>query len=340
MAAFRRLTGDAEEKIMRMCIVLSLLCLVPGAVFAATGAFEGCIGGLLGQARENSHNFEIGVDFDKDPYSVSGQGLRLIARKLIGDVRAPYLEHIKGASFSVEAAKIADQKIRCVQITEAKNVFLCMSYHHEILNGTMWRFSIFSEGFSSVEKRTVVGHDHPAGRYIKAFIGGFNTPGAELTGFFAAVKDADLSTQERTFKREVYDQIIQRIGGPSEEFYVVSIPMTGTGIMTFFETASHELLHAQHRMIPAYKKIVTEFWNDEVTDEHRSVFTKSIADIYDTTDLSTVIDEFQAYLLQNGSEMGVYGSVGKYEGINFVAKYRKSLVKKLTQAGIKFIDLK
>jgi hypothetical protein len=325
---------------MRKCIILSLLCLVSGAVFASTGASGGCVDVLPGQARVDSHNFEIGVEFDKEPYSISGEGLRLIARKLIGDVKAPYLEQIKGAAFNLEAAKIADQKIRCVQIAEAKNVFLCMSYHHEILNGTMWRFSIFSEGFSTVKKRTVVGHDHPAGKYIKAFIGGFNTPGAELTGFFAVVKDADLSAQERIFKKEVYHQIIERIGGPSEEFYVVSIPMTGTGIMTFFDTASHELLHAQHRMTPAYKKIVTEFWNDEVASEHRRIFTESIADIYDTSDLSTVIDEFQAYVLQKGSEAGAYGTVGKFEGVDFVAKYRESLVKRLTQAGIKFIELK
>ncbi|MBK8203470.1 MAG: hypothetical protein IPK68_14455 [Bdellovibrionales bacterium] len=326
---------------MRKCIILSLLCLVPGAVFASTGASEGCVKGLLGEARADGYNFEIGIELDKDPYPVSGQGLRLIARKLMEDVEAPYLENINGAPFNLEAAKIADQKIRCVQAAEVRNVFLCMSYHHEILNGTMWRFSIFSEGFSTVKKRTVVGHDHPAGRYIKAFIGGFNTPGAELTGFFTAVKDSDLSAQERAFKKAVYDRIIERIGGPSEEFYLVSIPMAGpAGTMTFFETASHELLHAQHRMTPSYKRIVTEFWNDEVTSEHKGIFTKSIADIYDTSDLATVIDEFQAYLLQKGSETGVYGAVGKYEGVNFVEKYRTLIVKRLTQAGIKFIELK
>jgi hypothetical protein len=325
---------------MRICIILSLLCLIPGAVFASAGASGGCIEHLPRQAHASSHDFEIGVEFDKDPYPVSGEGLRLIARKLIGDVRAPYLAHINGAHFDLEAVKIADRQIRCVQIAEATNVFLCMSYHHEILNGTMWRFSIFSEGFSTVKKRTVVSHDHPAGRYIQAFIGGFNTPGAELTGFFTAVKDSDLSVQERAFKRAVYDRIIERIGGPSEEFYVVSIPMTGPGTTTFFDTASHELLHAQHRMTPAYKKIVTDFWNEEVTGEHRSIFTKSIAEIYDTSNLATVIDEFQAYLLQGGAEVGVYGSVGKYEGVNFVEKYRTSLLKKLTQAGIKFIELK
>ncbi len=325
---------------MRICIILSLLCLIPGAVFASTGASGGCIEHLPRQAHASSHNFEIGIELDKDLYPVSGEGLRLIARKLMNEIQAPYLAHINGAPFNLETAKIADQKIRCVQIAEATNVFLCMSYHHEILNGTMWRFSIFSEGFSTVNKRTVVSHDHPAGRYIQAFIGGFNTPGAELTGFFTTVKDSDLSAQERAFKKAVYDRIIERIGGPSEEFYVVSIPMTGPGTMTFFDTASHELLHAQHRMTPAYKKIVTDFWNDEVTGEHRSIFIKSIADIYDTSDLSTVIDEFQAYLLQRGAEANVYGSVGKYEGVNFVEKYRTLLVKKLTQAGIKFIELK
>jgi hypothetical protein len=337
---------------MRILIILSLLGVFCHDAFASIGGYiespeipknasEGSSRCLLGQVRASSHDFEIGIELDKDPYPVSGEGLRLIARKLMNEIQAPYLAHINGAPFNLETAKIADQKIRCVQIAEATNVFLCMSYHHEILNGTMWRFSIFSEGFSNVKKRTVVSHDHPAGRYIQAFIGGFNTPGAELTGFFTAVKDSDLSAQERAFKKAVYDRIIERIGGPSEEFYVVSIPMAGpAGTMTFFETASHELLHAQHRMTPAYKKIVTDFWNDEVTGEHRRIFTESIADIYDTSDLSTVIDEFQAYLLQKGSEAGVYGAVGKYEGVNFVEKYRTLIVKKLTQAGIKFIELK
>ena len=57
---------------MRKCIILSLLCLVSGAVFASTGASGGCVDVLPGQARVDSHNFEIGVEFDKEPYSISG----------------------------------------------------------------------------------------------------------------------------------------------------------------------------------------------------------------------------------------------------------------------------
>lgn len=282
-------------------------------------------------------NTPVNIHFNQEPYDISGLGLRLIAREQINTINNLYAKHLKNEPLDTHAIQMAEQRIDCVKITEAKNVIFCLAYSQYIMNMTFWRPSLYSEGFAHFPQRTVADHNNPSAPYIKYAIGGFNIPSEMFIDFFNEAPKGTYSSQEKVLVEKLYNPLLKEIG-TDEPFYIVTSAVNGgTMSESFFNTASHELLHAQLRMTPGYEEVVTKFWNTQVSKEHKTEFIESLRGVYNIDDERVMIDEFQAYILQKGAENSVYGSVKKYKDIDFVMLYADKLRSELEMAGIKAI---
>jgi|GEM_PF-4855848 len=225
-----------------------------------------------------------------------------------------------------------DHYIECAEIKELPGTFFCCSFYQQDINDALTRAGIFMGAGKGMKAGTVAKHsDFPLINY-KKLVAGHNLPGAVVTDFFAEIESAsDAQLKANTAEQAFLNQFVKskQIDALNGKFYLIGISIQTTkdqkGVI------SHEIFHAYHFLNPQYRDTVLRFWQDQVSDADKTAITNEVGLAYNVDDESLVIDEFQAYLVQNNAE--------KDRMKAFVAKYRNALLKELKNQNIELIQI-
>jgi hypothetical protein len=225
-----------------------------------------------------------------------------------------------------------DHYIECAEIKELPGTFICCSFYQQDVNDALTRAGIFMGAGKGMKAGTVVKHsDFPLINY-KKLVAGHNLPGAIVTDFFAEIESAtDKQLKPNAAEQAFLNHFIKskQIDALNGQFYLIGISIQTTkdqkGVI------SHEIFHAYHFLNPKYRDTVLRFWRDHVSAGDKTAITKEVGLAYNTEDENLVVDEFQAYLVQNNAE--------KDRMKAFVTKYRNPLLNELQKQNIELIQI-
>jgi hypothetical protein len=203
----------------------------------------------------------------------------------------------------------SNEGTECKHISDIPGTYVCLMDFSDMI-ATFARASFFVE---QAPQHTLVGekdlafqHSPPVTSY-----GGHDLNSQDLLTFFSASKKACkknhaycLNSHE-TFLRHLVAKAKSR---GFEKSVIIGIAAT---------SISHELRHARYFLNEGYRKTVNEFWNTVVSPEDRQLITQRLGVIYDANNTDLIINEFQAYLLQDGMPGG---------RVRYFTKYRAPLM--------------
>jgi hypothetical protein len=221
-----------------------------------------------------------------------------------------------------------DRYIECVEIEEIPGAFLCCSFYQQEINDALTRAGLFMGAGKGTKAGTLVAQsDFPLINY-KKLVAGHNLPGQTTLDFFAAARKAhDHNAAEKAFDETfVKSARLQKKGAA---FYLIGFAIQSMKDQN--SVVSHEIFHAHFTLNARYREIVENFWRHRVSAEDRDAVTKEIGRAYNVENEELVMDEFQAYLVQNRAEFDRMKA--------FVPKYREPLLKEFRDADVELVIL-
>lgn len=213
--------------------------------------------------------------------------------------------------------------IECAEVNELPGAYFCAATKKSMMNKALSRASIFSEGTTGVNKGNVIGTDSKSYLDIVAQASGHDIPSSELIGFWAKLEQTCQAGGACPIpeEKEFFDKIVSPISQIQHQFVIISYSLDSD----WYQTVTHELMHAQYFLNPVFQKTVDTFWDHEVTPDDRKKIKQVLSQGYNQNDEFVMKNEFQAYLLDS---KGPFGWLK-----DFSVKYRLKLVQKLTEAG-------
>jgi len=225
----------------------------------------------------------------------------------------------------------------CRETKEIPDTFLCLFNSQEEMGYALSRASCFIEGsFCGHPKGTVVGFSDPGFRAAILQINGYDLKGSDLLRFHKAALKKCEEVKEPDFCLNHYE---------NRAFQDFIIPMAtqspGSVLITFArfsaqpwnQTLVHEIMHAQYFQDKKYSEVVDRFWKNELTETDRENIRKALSKAYDPKDEHLMINEFQAYILQTDAQAPA--ALLR----DFVPRYRSRMMKKMSEAGIRPIEI-
>lgn len=204
----------------------------------------------------------------------------------------------------------------CLGVEEIPGAYLCQSSSQKLMNDTLTRMGFFMGAAKGLNYGTIMNNDDRMLKMYKNAIAGHNLPGDVIEDFY--LKVSDLNSDEASFKTGFVDKL------SDTNIYVI-----GTSIeekLDAKKTVSHEIYHAQYGLNPNYKRIVDAYWDIELSVSERGEVRTILGVAYNTND-GIIIDEFQAYVLEQNAE-----TTGHLKGM--AIKHGAALRKRLTDAGV------
>jgi len=172
--------------------------------------------------------------------------------------------------------------------------------------------------------------DDPALINYEKLIAGHNLTAEAIIGFYKSTASLEksskksLNVEEAQFQKEfLSSNKITRLG---KDFYVIAVSVQNTE--TTKELIGHEIYHAQYELNPKFRKTVDLFWNGIVNQKDKRKAADVLGKMYNTSD-RILIDEFQAYILEDGAESGPL--------LKLAVKYKPKLQAALKKAGASLI---
>jgi hypothetical protein len=219
----------------------------------------------------------------------------------------------------------------CAQTRELPGAFLCQSSTQRVMNLAFARASIFAEGGFGYSHGTVLKQSDPALAKAYAMIAGNDLKSVDLLEFYAKAAggcEADTELCLNSQEKEVFAELILPLADKGASFAVITYAapkpadlITGN---SYRDTVSHEILHAQYFLQPAYEEAATRFWTQALTEKDRAQVKKQLS-MYDVDNDYVMRNEFQAYILMAGANKSLLKAL--------VPKFREPLMKAMNDAG-------
>jgi hypothetical protein len=221
---------------------------------------------------------------------------------------------------------------RCAETQELPGAFLCASMKKTEMNQSLARASTYVEGLYGEKKGTVVTHGNFSFLTALYRAGGHDLRSEDLKKFYQEVevlcftdKTFCLSEQEREFFKEVVSPLFRQ----KKDFVILAYAIQSE--VTYQQVVTHEIMHAQYFLQPAYREICDKFWEESVSEEDKATIKSLLSKTYNVEDPLLLRNEFQAYLLMGGGEHLLLGKM--------VPKYRDNLIEKLNKIGLAPIQI-
>lgn len=194
----------------------------------------------------------------------------------------------------------------CRETKEIKRTILCLSYMQEDMNYNLARASFFVEGLADWPTGEVINHSH---RYLLRYspmIGGHDLKLTDLLRFYQRVDEVCEETQSEDYclsshEKEMYNNLITLLSEENEEAVVITFAVHST--LHYYEVVSHEVLHAQYFLDPAYRSVIDEYWENDVSEQDKNLARRSLERYYNVHEDELLLkNEFQAYVLMANAE--------------------------------------
>lgn len=216
-----------------------------------------------------------------------------------------------------------DRVIECAELASLPGAFIACAFYQRDLNETFTRAGLFmGAGKGFAPGMIPSARDYTLLNYQK-LVAGHNLPGRVIIDFGRALEvDSDGPTPAEagflnTFLK--HPSVRERDG----EFYVIGVSVQSMKPQD--SVISHEIFHAYRYLRPRYRAIIDLFWRERISAADRASITVEIGRGYNVDDEDLVIDEFQAYLLQENA--------GRDRARAFVPTYRDALIEALRDGG-------
>jgi hypothetical protein len=214
-----------------------------------------------------------------------------------------------------------DRYLECVEISELPGAYLCSAFYQRDMNDVFTRMGLFMGAGKGIKKFALVPQeDHTLANY-KKLVAGHNLPGSIVTAFAQAANDAS------EFESAFLKPFLEKVAEKKEKFYLIAFSIQN--MKSHQNVISHEIFHAQYYLNNGYNKVVNEFWQNDVTKEDKALIYETLGKAYNTDDEDLIIDEFQAYLLQQ--------EAGSDRLRALVEKHKSTLEAQLKKAGVKLL---
>lgn len=207
----------------------------------------------------------------------------------------------------------------CAAIKEINTTFLCVSSSRAVMNQMFTRVGFYWGTANGYPAGTLISNSDPVLAAYNKVITGQNLPGEIISDFYAQVlrlprSDKSLNSSESEFLNNVLKS--DQIKKLKNRYAVIGI---AADLASYEKNLVHETQHAKYYTWNAYRNNVNEFWKIHVTETDKRDIRNALSIAYNSEDEKVVIDEFQAYMLEDDSEAedNLLAS--------FVSKYRQEL---------------
>ncbi len=223
--------------------------------------------------------------------------------------------------------------ITCAEIAELRGAFLCVPFYQKQMNDIFLRAGIFWGTLKSWPPGTLIKDTDPVLKDLLQIADGHNLPGSVILSFYDRLRaemDHNLyaeSSETHFWKVFLSHPLVRSF---NENFYVIAVSAQQTS--NYREILSHEVHHAQYFLDKMYSTVVNSFWTTQVSVDDRKAIASILGAIYSSESEATMIDEFQAYLLELDGDEGILGI--------FSRKCAEGLRRSLRESNIKILDLK
>jgi hypothetical protein len=224
----------------------------------------------------------------------------------------------------------------CRETAEVQGSFFCVGLHLKDINRAIARISIWAEGISDTPPHTVVKTNSQVYSNALSWILGNDVQSPDIIEFHQEM--TQLCAQDKNYclnahEKEIWDAFILPRIESGEPFAIITYALKSMPFgSNWLDVASHELLHAQYFLQPAFRATVDAYWDDEgrVTATERTKISQKLNSIGYQTSTEPGKDfvlrnEFQAYVLMSGASSSHLKA--------YVPKHRQPLTDLLTQAG-------
>jgi hypothetical protein len=211
--------------------------------------------------------------------------------------------------------------MNCSEILEVPGAFLCVTHYQFRMNKTFTKMGFFWGTVRGFNAGTLLENQNPLLAYYSSLIDGQNLPGKVVADYFNAVQTlGDSRSSLNSFEKEFFADFVMNpeIVARNNNYYVIAISKETTKNGS---SLSHELNHARYSLSPLRKQIIDEFWQKDVSTSDKARIRRILGRIYNIHNESAMIDEFQAYLLQEDAASDLMA--------DFLTKYRRKLSEKL-----------
>ncbi len=220
----------------------------------------------------------------------------------------------------------------CREVREIRGAYLCQSEDQVQMNEALGRTSFFVEGLMGNPRGNVPSVKDPSVRRARTMIGGHDLKGKDLMDFHREATKKCATAPEYCLnpnEEEFYTTFVLPRAAVSEDFVVITYARKST--MPYTTVVTHEIMHAQFFLEPAYAQVAEEFWKNEVTAADRARVVSILGQYYDGTSDFLMMNEFQAYILMANAETDLL--------MDFVATYRDRLMQALAAKGVRPIQV-
>ena len=215
----------------------------------------------------------------------------------------------------------------CREVLELKETYLCVSDTSTEMNLSFGRSTLFVEGNGGASLGEVVSQSDPTLVRLSAMATGFDLRSVDLLAFQSKMNDrckVDSNFCSDQSEESLFRELVNPLESRKIPFVLIAFSIFPRN--NYSEVVTHEILHAQYFLNPAYQEVTHRFWMDDLGEEDRDKIKSLLGKYYSLENVTLIENEFQAYLLMTRAERNLLG--------HWVLKYRESLIKKLNALGI------
>lgn len=271
-----------------------------------------------------SQTSQAQVVLSNQPISVKEGGVANLLTKVKKSVAIKILTNID------KDTSMMDHYMECNGVTEVPGAYVCVTFYQADLNDAFTRIGLFMGAGKGLKQGTLLQASDWKLKNYKKLVAGHNMPGKTIIDFYNNTKKKPaikLNKMEASFKASfVNNPVIQ---AKKDNYYVIGLSVQSTKSQE--SVVSHEIFHAQYLLTPNYKETVDKFWQTQVSSEDKKKIKETLGKAYNTED-TIIIDEFQAYLIQDNAEKDFLQE--------FVKAYRNKLINALKLADVEIVSVK
>lgn len=215
--------------------------------------------------------------------------------------------------------------MECGELAQLPGAWACMSRGRVGMNRAFLRASIFAEGLIGVEQGTVVSTLSSDYAELETRAAGHDLRSEDLLAFWSAAGAAcraDMLSCGTREERALFERFIVPLASEHPTFVVIAV---SADVHPDYY-ASHEVLHAQYFLQPAYAETVDAYWASDVGEADRSAIVTALGNTYASAPELVLRNEFQAYLLMTDAEVDKLSA--------FVPTHGPALTERLTARGV------
>jgi hypothetical protein len=220
--------------------------------------------------------------------------------------------------------------VECREVSVLMGAEVCLFADRKQMSAALLRASASVEGLAQYEKGSIPNHNDKALERLSFMAAGHDLLGADLRDFYGRVNAACESSNRdpnvclNAEETELFDRLILPRVERGEPLVVIGFDNSSS--MSYLQSVSHELLHAQYFLDATFRETVDQFWNQTLTDRDRADVRAMLSHVYDASNEFLMRNEFQAYILMPGAEVNQLGSL--------VRRFREPLQKALAEKGV------